>query len=60
MERQRDERHEAVGLILQPAQLDQMVDAVLVGLDVAVEHGAVGMQPQLMRGFRATPAIGRR
>ena len=31
-------------LVLQRAQLHQVVHAVLFGLDVAVEHGAVGVQ----------------
>ena len=52
MERQRNEGHEAVGLVLQRAQAYQVIDAVLVVLDVAVEHGAVGVQAQLVRGAR--------
>ena len=30
----------------------QVIDAILVGFDVAVQHRAVGMQPQLMRRAR--------
>ena len=52
MERQRDEGLEAVGFVLQLAQPQQVIHAVLFGLDVAVEHGAVGVQPHLMRDAR--------
>ena len=52
MERQRDKRLEAAGFILQGAQLEQMVDAVLVVLDVAVEHGRVRLQADLVRELR--------
>src|ERR1019366_4659675 len=38
---QRDERLEAVGLVLELAQLQQVVNAVLGGLNVAVKHGGV-------------------
>ena len=31
------------------AQTHQVVDAILLVLDVAVEHGAVGVQPQFVR-----------
>jgi hypothetical protein len=49
VEGQRDEGLEAACLVLQLAQLEQMVDAVLFGLDVAVEHRAVRLQAQLVR-----------
>ena len=49
MKRQRDERLEAAGLVLQLAQAEQMVDAVLRLLDVAVEHGRVRAQAELVR-----------
>ena len=39
-------------LVLQRAQAHQVVGAVLVVLDVAVEHGAVGAQAQLVRRAR--------
>ncbi|HEY1375965.1 MAG TPA: hypothetical protein VGF55_04190, partial [Gemmataceae bacterium] len=48
MEGQRDECLETAGLVLQLAQPDQVVDAVVRLLDVAVEHGGVGAQPQLV------------
>ena len=41
MKRQRNERLEAAGFVLQRAQSQQMVDAVLVVLDVAVEHRGI-------------------
>ncbi len=50
MERQRDERLKAAGLVLQLAQPHQVVDAVVIVLDVAVEHRAVRAQAQFMRG----------
>ena len=60
MKRQRDEGDEAVRLVLKGAELHQMVGAVLIVLDVAVEHGAVGAQAQLVRlagGFQPLVAI---
>ena len=50
MERERDEGEEAVGLVLLLAQAQQVVDALLVGLDVAVEHRALRRDPHLVRG----------
>ncbi len=50
MEGQRDEGDEAVGFVLQGAQFHQVIDAVLVVFDVAVEHGAVGVQAELVGG----------
>ena len=52
MERQRNERLEAVGLVLQRAQLEQVVDPVFVVFDVAVEHGGIRLQPDLVRQLR--------
>ncbi len=49
MKRQRDERHEAVGLVLQFAQLHQVIDALFFGFHVAVEHRGVGVQARLVR-----------
>ena len=49
MERQRDEGLEPAGFILKLAQPEQVIQAVFRGLDVAVEHGAVGMQAHLVR-----------
>jgi hypothetical protein len=34
MERERDEGEEAAGLVLQRAQAEEVIDALLVGLDV--------------------------
>ena len=59
MERQRDERLEAAGLVLQLAQPDQVVDAVPRLLDVAVEHGRVGAQAELVGlAVDADPVVG--
>ena len=48
MKCQRNEGLEAAGLVLQRAQLQQVIDAIFVVLHVAVEHGGVGSQPQLV------------
>src|SRR6478609_2642001 len=50
VEGERDEGEEATRLVLLVAQPQQVVDALLVGLDVAVEHGALGRDPELVRG----------
>ena len=42
---ERDEGVEAAGLVLQRAQAQQVVHLVLRPLDVAVEHGAVALDP---------------
>src|SRR5215471_11225473 len=42
MKCQGDETHKAPGPVLQFPQPDKMVHAVLVGLDMAVQHGGVG------------------
>ena len=47
---QRDEADEAVRLVLQVAQLAQVIHAVGERLDVAVEHGAGAAPPQPMPG----------
>ena len=52
VKRQRNEGHEAVRSVLHRAQLEQMIDALFVGLDVAVEHGGVRAQADLVRGAR--------
>src|SRR5216683_134345 len=49
MKRQRDERHEAVGLVLQLAQLDEVVDALLLRFHVPVKHRRIRAQPDFMR-----------
>jgi hypothetical protein len=46
---ERDEALKAVRLVLQGAQLEQVIDAVLEGLDVPVEHGAVGAHAEAVR-----------
>ena len=38
----------AVGFILQRAQLHQVIHAILIVFDVAVEHGGVGLEADLM------------
>ncbi len=48
MKRQRNKRLEAASLILQGAQLEQMIDAVLVVFDVSVEHRRIRFQPDLV------------
>src|ERR1035437_1118498 len=48
MKRQRNEGLESAGLILHGAQLQQVVNAVFVVLNVAVEHGGVGLETQLV------------
>ena len=59
MERQRDERLEAAGFVLQLAEPDQVVDAVVRLLDVAVEHRAVRAQAELVgRAVDFEPAAG--
>ena len=61
MERQRNEGLEPAGFILQLAKPDQVVDPVLGLVDVAVEHGGVGVQAQPMgRPMDVEPAFGRR
>ena len=52
MKRQRDEGLEAVRLVLQCAQLQQVVDAVFVIFDVAVQHRGIRFQADLVRGAR--------
>src|SRR5215831_945432 len=49
VERERDEREEAARPVLLVAEAKDVVDALLVGLDVAVEHGAVRRDPELVR-----------
>ena len=60
MERQRDKGLEAAGFVLQLAQLEQVIHAVFVVLDVAVEHGGVRLQPQLVRRARRLQPLVRR
>ena len=60
MEGQRDKGLEAARLVLHRAQLQQVVDAVLVVLDVAVEHRRVRAQPDLVRRPARSPATRRR
>src|ERR1017187_7296059 len=59
MESQRDESLEAAGFVLQRAQFEQMIDAVFVVFDMAVEHGCVGLQPDLVGDSRSVePLVG--
>src|SRR5579883_2128506 len=48
MEGERDEGLKAAGLVLQAAELEQVVDPVFVVFDVAVEHGGVGFEAYLV------------
>ena len=50
VERQRDERLEAPGLVLQRTHLQQVIDALGRRLDVPVEHRDVGAHAHLVRG----------
>ena len=50
MERERDEGEEAARLVLLVAQPEQVVDPLLVGLDVAVQHRAVRRDAEPVRG----------
>ena len=50
VERERDEREEAARAVLLLAEAQDVVDALLVRLDVAVEHRAVRRDPEPMRG----------
>ena len=60
VKRQRDEGLESAGLVLERPQLQQVVDAVLFVLDVAVEHGAVRLEAQVVRRARhLDPLVGR-
>ena len=52
MKRQRDKGHEAARFILQAAQRQQVLDALLFGLNVAVEHRGVRTQAHLVRRAR--------
>ena len=52
MKRQRNEGLKTAGMILQLAQLHQVIHAILFGFDVTIQHRAVGFQPELMRGPR--------
>ena len=59
MERQRDKSLEAVRVVLQRAQLQQVIDAVFVVLDVAVEHGGIRLQarPRCAAARRSQPVV---
>jgi len=57
---QRDEGLEAAGFVLDLAQLEEMVDAVFVVLDVAIEHGGIGAEAVFMgqaRGVEPLAAV---
>ena len=56
---QGDESLEAAGVILQFPQPQQVIDPVLVLLDVPIEHGGVGVQPQVMSSaMDGKPGVG--
>ena len=59
VERQRDEGLEAAGFVLQFAEADQVVDAVVRLFDVAVEHRAVRAEAEFVgRAMDFEPAAG--
>ena len=49
MKRQRNERLEAAGLILQRSRTHHVIDTLAHRLDVAIQHRDVGRHPELMR-----------
>ena len=49
VEGQRNECLKPVRLVLQIAQSEEMIYTILVVLDVTVEHGAVRLEPDLVR-----------
>src|SRR5439155_10804708 len=49
MKRQRYKRHEAMRLVLQLAQLDEVIDALFLRYHVPVKHGGVEAQADFMR-----------
>ena len=60
VERQRDKGLEPAGLGLKLAQADQVVDAVVRLVDMAVEHGRVRMQAEsVRRAMNIQPALSR-
>ncbi len=59
MERQRNESLEAMSLVLQSPQFQQMIDPVLIVFDVTIEHRRIRLQTDLMSQFRAYPATHR-
>ena len=60
MERERDEREEAARAVLLVAQAEDVVDPLLVGLDVPVQHRAVRRDPEPMRRVvHVEPDLGR-
>ena len=59
VKRQRDERLEPARLVLQLAQPDEVIDAMLGPFDVAVEHRRIGAQSEFVRlAVDAEPRIG--
>ena len=59
MKRQRDERLEAAGLVLQRAGAQHVIDALLVRLDVAVQHRDVRLHAEAVRdAMNRQPSIG--
>jgi hypothetical protein len=59
VEGERDEGEEAGGLVLELAKAQPVVDPLLVGLDVAVEHRAVRRDPERVRNaVHLQPGLG--
>jgi len=52
VKRERNEGDESVRLVLRFAKLNQVVHALFVRFDVAVEHGGIRAQADLVRGAR--------
>src|SRR2546423_6287374 len=48
MKSQRDESDESARLILQVAEAQQVIDALLLGFHVTIQHSGVGAQPDLV------------
>ncbi len=60
VKRQRDEGLKAASLVLQGSELEQVIDAVRIVFNVAVEHGRIRFEAQLVRrarGFKPLIAV---
>src|SRR5437867_7433245 len=60
MERKRNESLEPASFVLQRAQLEEMIDAVFISFDMAVQHSRIRFEPDVMgrtRGFQPLVAI---
>src|ERR1700751_2213022 len=50
MKRERYERNESIGLVLHLSQSHQVIGQIFGGLEMAVEHCAIALEPDLMCG----------